>query len=113
MPTTITHALVGLGLAEVFAPRPRPVSFYGLATVLRGYLIMRSGFLPKFIGVALIVGGAGFMVQGFAAVLAPAYMSALWLIPLAVGGLLCLMLWLFVKGVDGQQWRARAAAAAA
>ena len=34
MPTTITHALVGLGLAEVFAPRPRPVSFYGLATVL-------------------------------------------------------------------------------
>ena len=34
MPTTITHALVGLGLAEVFAPRPRPVSFYGLAAVL-------------------------------------------------------------------------------
>jgi inner membrane protein len=34
MPTTLTHALVGVGLAEVFAVHPMPPSFYGLATVL-------------------------------------------------------------------------------
>jgi inner membrane protein len=34
MPTTITHTLVGLGLAEVSAPRPRPASFSGLAALL-------------------------------------------------------------------------------
>ncbi|HTU19310.1 MAG TPA: metal-dependent hydrolase [Gemmataceae bacterium] len=34
MPTTLTHSLVGLGLAEVFAIHPIPLSFYGLATAL-------------------------------------------------------------------------------
>src|SRR4051794_5934487 len=34
MPTTLTHALVGLGLAEVFAARPMPSAFYGLSAAL-------------------------------------------------------------------------------
>lgn len=34
MPTTLTHTLVGIGLAEVFASRPMPLSFYGLAAAL-------------------------------------------------------------------------------
>ena len=34
MPTGITHAAVGLGLAELFAPAPMPLSFYGLSMAL-------------------------------------------------------------------------------
>jgi inner membrane protein len=34
MPTTLTHALVGLGLAEVFAARPMPPAFYGVSAAL-------------------------------------------------------------------------------
>jgi inner membrane protein len=34
MPTTLTHTLVGLGLAELFATRPMPLSFYGLTVAL-------------------------------------------------------------------------------
>jgi inner membrane protein len=34
MPTTLTHALVGLGAAEVFARRPMPPVFYALSVVL-------------------------------------------------------------------------------
>ncbi len=34
MPTTLTHALVGLGAAQIFASRPLPPSFYGLSVVL-------------------------------------------------------------------------------
>lgn len=34
MPTTLTHTLVGLGLAEIFAARQMPLSFYGLSAAL-------------------------------------------------------------------------------
>lgn len=34
MPTAITHALVGLGLAKVFATHPLPPSFWGLSVAL-------------------------------------------------------------------------------
>ena len=34
MPTTLTHALVGLGVAEVLAPRPMPAAYYGIAALL-------------------------------------------------------------------------------
>jgi inner membrane protein len=34
MPTTLTHTLVGLGLAEVFAGRLLPPTFYGLSAAL-------------------------------------------------------------------------------
>ena len=34
MPTVFTHALVGLGIAEVLAPRPIPAGYYGLAALL-------------------------------------------------------------------------------
>jgi inner membrane protein len=34
MPTTLTHTLVGLGAARIFASRSLPPSFYGLAAAL-------------------------------------------------------------------------------
>src|SRR5437868_1175033 len=34
MPTTLTHALVGLGMAEAFAAHSQPWSFYGLSVAL-------------------------------------------------------------------------------
>src|SRR6185436_6509412 len=33
------------------------MAFYGIASLLRGYLIFRSGYLPKFLGVLLAVAG--------------------------------------------------------
>jgi inner membrane protein len=34
MPTVFTHALVGLGVAEVLAPRPMPAAYFGLSALL-------------------------------------------------------------------------------
>jgi inner membrane protein len=34
MPTTLTHTLVGLGLADAFAARPTPPAFYALSAAL-------------------------------------------------------------------------------
>src|SRR5947207_3674463 len=47
--------------------------FYGVAWVIRGYLIVRSGYLPGFLGVLLVVSGLAFVMRNLAIVLAPAY----------------------------------------
>ena len=88
------------------------LAFYGVTTFLRGYLIYRSGFLPKAIGAVLMAGGLGFVAKNATYVLAPEYSSDALLAPLALGGLL-LMLWLLVKGVDVVRWRGGTAAAPA
>ena len=86
--------------------------FYGVAWVLRGYLIFRSGYLPKFLGVLLTLGGLAFIARNFALVLAPAYASGNLLLLLVPGGL-SLTVWLLVKGVDVPKWEAAAVAASA
>ena len=80
------------------------VVLYGIATFLRGYLIARSSFLPKILGVLLMIAGAGFIAKSFTLVLIPRYSSNLFLAPMFVAGL-PLMIWLLVKGVDVERWR--------
>jgi hypothetical protein len=81
--------------------------FYGSASLIRGYLIYRSGYLPRFLGVLLGILGAGFILKNFTLVLAPQYSSDFLLIPAPIT-VLALSLWLLVKGVDAQKWEARA-----
>ena len=81
--------------------------FYGVASVLIGYLIFESGYLPRLLGVLLALSGAGFVFRGFALVLAPAYASAAILIVVGVAGL-ALTLWLPVRGVDVKKWHEKA-----
>ena len=73
--------------------------FYGTASAIRGFLIVRSGYLPKILGVLLLIGGGGFILRSLTYILAPAYGSSLMLIPMAVAGI-PLTFWLLVKGVD-------------
>jgi hypothetical protein len=82
--------------------------FYGVASILRGYLIFRSGYLPKVLGVLLALGGLGFVTKNFALVLAPAYASDGLLLPMSLAGV-SLTVWLLVKGVDVPKWEAKAA----
>jgi hypothetical protein len=82
--------------------------FYGLADMIRGYLIIRSGYLPKVLGVLLALAGLGFVTKNFAQVLAPAYASNFLLLPMFLAGV-CLTVWLLVKGVDVPKWEAAAA----
>jgi hypothetical protein len=84
--------------------------FYGIGSVLLGYLIFRSGFLPKILGVLLVVSGLGFVIRTLVLVLAPVYASSVLLVPTAVAGL-ALTAWLIVKGIDVPRWEARAALA--
>jgi len=85
--------------------------FYGIGWVLRGYLIFRSGYFPKFLGVLMAIAGLAFILSNFAAVLAPGF-QADWLPLPMVLGLLSLTVWLFVKGVDLPKWEEKTAVAA-
>jgi hypothetical protein len=82
-------------------------AFYGVAWVLRGYLIFRSGYLPRFLGVLMTFGGLGFIMRNLLLVLAPAYASGSLLLLLVPGGL-SLTAWLLVKGVNEQRWKEQA-----
>ena len=78
---------------------------YGLATLIRGILIYRSTYLPRTIGALFVIGGLSFIAATLTTVLAPAYFSNVFLILMAPAGL-SLMVWLFIRGIDEDKWRA-------
>ncbi len=84
--------------------------FYGVPSILFGYLIFKSGYLPKGLGVLLALGGLGFVTRSFALVLAPAYPSSFLLLPTILAAV-SLTLWLLVRGVDVAKWEEKAAVA--
>jgi hypothetical protein len=75
------------------------ICMYGIASMIRGYLIARSGYLPRLLGVLLMIGGAGFFLRGITYVLAPSLSSPLLLLPMAAAGI-PLMVWLLFRGLD-------------
>ena len=80
--------------------------FYGVASILLGYLMIRSGYLPRILGALLTLSGIGFVVYNFALVLAPRYAWSGLLAPAGLAAL-SLGLWLVVKGVDLAKWKER------
>jgi hypothetical protein len=82
--------------------------FYGVGSVLVGYLMYRSEFLPKVVGLLVALSGLGFTARTFTWVLAPSYSSSLLLMPAAVA-FLTLTVWLLVRGVDTAKWKEKAA----
>src|SRR3984893_11526148 len=87
-------------------------AYYGLAWIVRSYLIFRSSYLPKLVGVLMAIGGIGFVVRNFLLILAPAYASDVLLMLMFPGGL-TMTVWLLVKGVNVQKWNAKVKAARA
>lgn len=85
--------------------------FFGLQCVLLGYLIVRSTFLPRLLGVLLGVGGMSYVVSSLANVLAPALGAQLapFILPAALIGEGSLCLWLMIRGVDGGRWQEQGA----
>lgn len=85
--------------------------FYGLTI---GYLVFRSTFMPRVIGVLLAVGASSYMAYSFADLLAPAFASHLvpWIQLLSLPGEGSLCLWFLAAGVDIEHWQQRASSAA-
>jgi hypothetical protein len=85
--------------------------FFGLWCVLTGYLIFRSTFLPRILGVLLAISGLGWVIY-----LYPPLAYHLFIPYIAVAsalGEIPLELWLIVMGVNAQRWKEQASAAGA
>ncbi|HET9847738.1 MAG TPA: DUF4386 domain-containing protein [Candidatus Dormibacteraeota bacterium] len=80
--------------------------FFGAFQLALGYLIIRSTFLPRFLGVLIALAGLGWLVF-----LAPPLANALltYLEVLGFAAEASLMLWLLVLGVNEQRWTEQAA----
>ncbi|HWS98650.1 MAG TPA: DUF4386 domain-containing protein [Pyrinomonadaceae bacterium] len=83
--------------------------FFGSYMLLLGYLIFRSGFLPRILGWLMAAGGLSFLANSFASLLSPALVARLPDIGM-LGGIaeLALSLWLIVMGVNAQRWEEKA-----
>ena len=94
-------AKIGYSISSVF------FGFYGVCI---GYLVFRSTFLPRVIGVLLAFGALSYLTYGVAHLLAPAFAFNLvpWIqLPSLLGeGSFCL--WLLIAGVNAKRWEERA-----
>jgi hypothetical protein len=80
--------------------------FFGLECLIIGYLIFKSGYLPRVIGVMMQIAGLCYLINSFALILAPAFADWLFpgiLVPAFIAEL-SLCLWLLVKGVNSRKW---------
>jgi hypothetical protein len=73
--------------------------FWGLWLFPFGLLVFRSGFLPRFIGVWLMINCFGYVALSVTALFFPDYYEAAfkWAQPVLFGEL-AIMLWLLIKG---------------
>jgi Domain of unknown function (DUF4386) len=86
------------------------LAFFGFSTVLQGWLIYKSGFLPRWLGTIGIIGGFGWLTF----LSPPLGMRVFTYVAVyALVGLLATIGWLLTVGIDEQRWRQRAAEAAA
>ena len=82
--------------------------FFGTWCLLIGYLILRSTFLPRILGVLLAISGLGWVTY-----LSPPLANHLWPFIAAASALgeIPLEFWLIVMGLNVQRWKEQASAA--
>jgi hypothetical protein len=80
--------------------------FLGLWVLPLGYLVLKSGFLPRILGILLMIGCFGYLIDAVLFFLFAN--SAATLSLLAFIGELLFALWLLIKGVNVEQWEKRA-----
>ena len=97
---------VGLGNSlHLMHVKTNLLVFFGFYCLLIGYLIVRSTFMPRIVGVLMMFAGLGYLT-----LLWPAFGNRLipWnYVPGAIGEW-TLMVWLLVKGVDQERWEEQA-----
>lgn len=81
--------------------------FFGLHLLIFGYLVYRSGYFPKFLGILLLIVSLCYLTQSFGNMLFPQYKALF----TSIGSLafleIAFPLWLLIKGVNIEQWQKR------
>ena len=80
--------------------------FFGFHCLLIGWLIFRSTYIPRLIGILLIVASACYLTNSFSAILFPDFarmLSSLILLPALIAEL-SLAMWLIIKGASNPRF---------
>jgi hypothetical protein len=99
--------VMSLGLIHMTSPI-NPLLFFSPFCMLIGYLILKSSFLPRVLGLLMFLAGIGWLVY-----LIPALPHTLSLAMMILGFVaeLSLCLWLLARGVNVERWKQEASAA--
>ncbi|MBJ7539601.1 DUF4386 domain-containing protein [Marinomonas transparens] len=76
--------------------------FWGLWLFPMGYLVIKSGFIPRFIGYLLILGCVGYLADTIIWLLMPN--SSVEVAQYTFIGEVVLPIWLLIKGVNAKKW---------
>jgi Domain of unknown function (DUF4386) len=85
------------------------IVFFTLHTFTLAYLIFKSGYFPKILGVLFMLAAFGYLIDSFSHVLIPDYKTGpVYLaLPIAIAEI-AFPLWLLIKGLNAKQWEKRA-----
>lgn len=78
--------------------------FFSLHLLLLGYLVFESGYLPRILGVFLMIASLCYVIQGVGTILLPQYEGIFVSVGLVSAIEIALPLWLVIKGVNVEQW---------
>ena len=75
--------------------------FWGLWLLPLGYLVYKSGFIPKFLGILLMISCFGYLINSITSLLG---------IPVNIGmvsavGEVLFILWLLIKGINVEKYK--------
>src|SRR5712692_2500099 len=81
--------------------------FFGIQCFLVGFLIVRSSFLPRILGVLLAIAGLSYVSSSLANFLSPAFGALVspFILPAGIVGEGSLTLWLLLIGVNVPKWQ--------
>ena len=80
--------------------------FFGCFFPIAGYLIFKSGYFPKAIGILYMIPGLSYLTSSFALILAPTFAGRFYFVMAgpALIGEASLCLWLLIRGVNVRKW---------
>jgi len=80
--------------------------FWGLWLFPLGYLVFKSGFFPRILGILLMISCFGYLIDFFTFFLVPDFGVSINMI--TGWAAILLRQWLLIKGVDVEKWQKRA-----
>jgi len=85
------------------------IAFLTIHVFVLGYLIFKSGYFPRILGILFIAAGAGYLFDSFALLLSTSYETTPGFIAAIIAiSEIAFPLWLLIKGISLEGWKKRA-----
>jgi hypothetical protein len=100
-------AMISLGIKSHVFGFGIALLMFGPYFLITGFLIYKSNYLPKFIGILYILSGVGYMMNSVMLILAPQFSGIVFMIvmPPVFIGEMSLALTLLIRGVNEFEWK--------